>query len=75
MQMDFVSTDLTLVVPWSLPDDLLNDMSEPRAQMERIFKDKVGEKLKLLQIYPNFPTENKCAYILVSTCPLASGAV
>lgn len=42
LQFDF-SMGLTMVVPWSLPEELQDDMSEPRAKMGKIFKDKVGE--------------------------------
>ncbi|XP_028427026.1 uncharacterized protein LOC114550440 isoform X1 [Perca flavescens] len=45
LQLDRSSMGLTIVVPWSLPEDLLEGMSEPRAQMEKIFQDKLQEML------------------------------
>ncbi|XP_071330885.1 uncharacterized protein [Trachinotus anak] len=46
LQLDLSSMGLTMVVPWSLPEDLLDDVSEPRAKMGKIFKDKLQELLK-----------------------------
>ncbi|XP_056223909.1 uromodulin-like 1 [Seriola aureovittata] len=46
LQLDLSSMGLTMVVPWSLPEDLLDDVSEPRARMGKIFKDKLQELLK-----------------------------
>ncbi|XP_059182114.1 uncharacterized protein LOC131960859 isoform X2 [Centropristis striata] len=43
--VDF-SMGLTMVVPWSLPEDLQDDVSEPRVKMGEIFKDKLQELLK-----------------------------
>lgn len=43
VQVDIVGMGLTLVLPWSLSEDLQDDMSEPRVKMEEIFKDKVRE--------------------------------
>ncbi|XP_051810454.1 uncharacterized protein LOC110945865 [Acanthochromis polyacanthus] len=40
------SIGLTMIVPWSLPAALQDDVSEPRAKMEQIFKDKMQELLK-----------------------------
>ncbi|KAI9527855.1 hypothetical protein NQZ68_026903 [Dissostichus eleginoides] len=40
------SIGLKMVVPWSLPEDLLEDDSEPRAEMGNIFKDKLEELLR-----------------------------
>ncbi len=40
---DISSMGLTMVVPWSLPEELQDDVSELKATMEKIFKDKVGE--------------------------------
>ena len=42
LMLDFSIIGLKMVVPWSLPEDLLEDDSEPRAEMGNIFKDKVG---------------------------------
>ncbi|XP_058479744.1 uncharacterized protein LOC131455897 isoform X1 [Solea solea] len=46
--MDFVVSDmrLTMVVPWSLPEDLQDDMSEIQRKIAKIFKDKMQELLK-----------------------------
>lgn len=33
---------LTMVVPWSLPEDLQADSSEPRAAIKKIFEDEVS---------------------------------
>ncbi|XP_040886111.1 KRR1 small subunit processome component homolog isoform X2 [Toxotes jaculatrix] len=46
LQLDFSSMGLTMVVPWSLPEDLQDDASEPRTKMGKIFKDKLQELLK-----------------------------
>ncbi|KAI4798678.1 hypothetical protein KUCAC02_020562 [Chaenocephalus aceratus] len=43
---DFSIFGLKMVVPWSLPEDLLEDDSEPRAEMGKIFKDKLEELLR-----------------------------
>ncbi|XP_035466913.1 uncharacterized protein LOC118286514 isoform X2 [Scophthalmus maximus] len=43
LQFDFSSMGLTMVVPWSLPEDL---QDEPRTKMGKIFKDKLQELLK-----------------------------
>lgn len=43
LQLDVSNMTLTMVVPWSLPEELQDDASEPRAKMGKIFKDKVGE--------------------------------
>ncbi|KAK2858713.1 hypothetical protein Q5P01_003333 [Channa striata] len=40
------SSALSMVLPWSLPDDLKDDWSEPRAKMEKILKHKLQELLK-----------------------------
>lgn len=45
LQSDLSSSGITVVLPWSLPDDLQDDSSEPRAEVEKIFKDKVGESV------------------------------
>lgn len=45
LQVDSSSIGLTLVLPWSLPDDFQNDASEPRAKVEKMFKEKVREKV------------------------------
>ncbi|XP_042367615.1 uncharacterized protein LOC121961627 [Plectropomus leopardus] len=45
LQFDVPNMVLTLVVPWGLPEDLQDDMSEPRAKMGKIFKDKLQELL------------------------------
>ena len=37
------SMGLIVVVPWSLPEDLQDAMSEPRARIGKIFKDKVDK--------------------------------
>lgn len=42
LEIDLSSEGLTMVVPWSLPKDLLDDVSEPRAKMGKIYEDKVG---------------------------------
>ncbi|KAE8281605.1 hypothetical protein D5F01_LYC20596 [Larimichthys crocea] len=42
----FSSMTLTMVIPWSLPEDLQDDASEPRAAMGKIFKDKLQKLLK-----------------------------
>ncbi|KAL6117081.1 uncharacterized protein ACO6RY_14943 [Pungitius sinensis] len=46
MQFDFSLLGLSMIVPWSLPEDLLEDMSEPRAKIENIYKAKMHELLK-----------------------------
>ncbi|XP_034530098.1 uncharacterized protein LOC117805478 [Notolabrus celidotus] len=46
VQIDISGMGLTMVLPWSLPEDLLDDMSEPRATMGEIFKDKLQVLLK-----------------------------
>ncbi|XP_070710346.1 uncharacterized protein [Pempheris klunzingeri] len=46
LQLDISSMGLTMVVPWSLHPELLDDTSEPRAEMGKIFKDKLQELLK-----------------------------
>ncbi|XP_074554894.1 uncharacterized protein LOC141810930 [Halichoeres trimaculatus] len=45
VQVDFSGMGLTMVLPWSLPEDL-PDPSEPRAKMEEIFKDRLELLLK-----------------------------
>ncbi|XP_028256405.1 uncharacterized protein LOC114432539 [Parambassis ranga] len=45
LQSDLEKAGLTLTVPWSLPEDL-QDMSEVRAKVGEIFKDKMQELLK-----------------------------
>lgn len=44
MQLDLSVMGLMMVVPWSLPEELQSDVSEPRAKMGKIFKDKVGDR-------------------------------
>ncbi|XP_074482405.1 uncharacterized protein LOC141762261 [Sebastes fasciatus] len=46
LQLDVSNMTLTMVVPWSLPEELQDDASEPRAKMGKIFKDKLQELLK-----------------------------
>nr|XP_019955532.1 PREDICTED: uncharacterized protein LOC109637536 isoform X2 [Paralichthys olivaceus] len=46
LQLDFSGLGLVMVVPWSLPEDLEDEASEPRAKMEKIFKDKLQDLLK-----------------------------
>ncbi|XP_031732724.1 uncharacterized protein LOC116399603 [Anarrhichthys ocellatus] len=46
LQFDFSLLGLTMVMPWSLPEDLQDHASEPRAKMEKIYKDKMQELLK-----------------------------
>ncbi|XP_034382705.1 zona pellucida sperm-binding protein 4-like [Cyclopterus lumpus] len=46
LQFDFALLGLTMVVPWSLPEELLDEASEPRAKMEKIYKDKLQELFK-----------------------------
>ncbi|XP_035537038.1 uncharacterized protein LOC118342556 [Morone saxatilis] len=46
LEFEISSMGLTMIVPWSLPEDLLDDMSEPRATMGKIFKDKLQKLLK-----------------------------
>ncbi|XP_018552655.1 uromodulin-like 1 [Lates calcarifer] len=46
MQLDLSVMGLMMVVPWSLPEELQSDVSEPRAKMGKIFKDKLQELLK-----------------------------
>ncbi|XP_068163619.1 uncharacterized protein [Antennarius striatus] len=43
---DISSLGLTLVVPWSLPEDLQDELSEPRAVLEKIVKDKLQDLLE-----------------------------
>lgn len=43
LQLNFSRFGLTVVVPWSLPQDLQEDASEPRQTMKKIIRDKVGE--------------------------------
>lgn len=42
LQLNFSRFGLTVVVPWSLPQDLKEDASEPRHTMKKIIRDKVG---------------------------------
>ncbi|XP_073336944.1 uncharacterized protein [Pagrus major] len=46
LELDISSMGLIVVVPWSLPEDLQDGMSEPRARIGKIFKDKLQELLK-----------------------------
>ncbi|KAM7377904.1 hypothetical protein PAMA_013019 [Pampus argenteus] len=41
LQLDISSIALAMVVPWSLPEDLQDDMSEPRAEMVKIVQNKL----------------------------------
>ncbi|XP_034721257.1 uncharacterized protein LOC117939989 [Etheostoma cragini] len=43
--VDPFSMALTMVVPWSLPEDLLDDGSGPRAEMGKTLQDKLQEML------------------------------
>lgn len=43
LDFDISSMTLTMVVPWSLPEDLQDDASETRATIEKIFKYEVRE--------------------------------
>lgn len=45
LQLDLSDMGLTMVVPWSLPEELQDDESEPRSKMGRIVKDKVRENI------------------------------
>ncbi|KAF3704883.1 Pancreatic secretory granule membrane major glycoprotein GP2 [Channa argus] len=45
-ELDFSSSALTMILPWSLPDGLQDDASEPRLKMETVLKDKLQELLK-----------------------------
>ncbi|XP_042259731.1 uncharacterized protein LOC121891067 isoform X1 [Thunnus maccoyii] len=45
LQLDISNMVLTMVVPWSLPKDLQDDVSEPRAKMGNIVKNKLQELL------------------------------
>ncbi|KAK5849358.1 hypothetical protein PBY51_009008 [Eleginops maclovinus] len=45
LMLDFSITVLKLVLPWSLPEDLQDYESEPRAKMGNILKDKLEELL------------------------------
>ncbi|KAM8740487.1 uncharacterized protein AB9X84_020315 [Acanthopagrus schlegelii] len=45
LELDIASMGLIVVVPWSLPEDLQDAMSEPRARIGKIFKDKLQELL------------------------------
>lgn len=49
LDFDISSMTLTMVVPWSLPEDLQDDASETRATVEKIFKDEVRESSLLHQ--------------------------
>ena len=44
LQLDFDNMGLSIVVPWSLPEDPQDNMSESMAKMGQIFKEKVREK-------------------------------
>ncbi|KAM8909111.1 uncharacterized protein AB9W97_006115 isoform 2-T2 [Spinachia spinachia] len=46
VQLDFSPLGLTMILPWSMPEDLLDDMSEPTAKMKKIYEDKLHELLK-----------------------------
>ncbi|KAM6961518.1 uncharacterized protein LKV04_020529 [Tautogolabrus adspersus] len=46
LEIDISSMGLTMVLPWSLPEDLQDNVSEPRAKMGEIVKDKVQDLLK-----------------------------
>lgn len=41
LDVDISSMALTMVVPWSLPEDLQADSMETRAAVKKIFKDEV----------------------------------
>lgn len=41
VQLGISDIALTMVVPWSLPDDLQDDTSEQKTIIERIFKEEV----------------------------------
>lgn len=43
LQLNFSRFGLTVVVPWSLPQDLQEDASEPRHTMKKIIREKVGK--------------------------------
>lgn len=47
---DISNMGLTMVVPWSVPEDLQDNLSEPRANMGRIVQNKVREN-KILHIH------------------------
>ncbi|KAK5607695.1 hypothetical protein CRENBAI_024056 [Crenichthys baileyi] len=46
LQVDFDNIGLRMVVPWSLPDDLQDDLSGSTDKMDQIFKAKLEELLK-----------------------------
>lgn len=43
LQLNFSRFGLTVVVPWSLPQDLQDNASEPRHTMKEIIREKVGK--------------------------------
>lgn len=56
LQLNFSRFGLTVVVPWSLPQDLQDNASEPRHTMKEIIREKVGKislalKLSLISIF------------------------
>ncbi|CAB1454943.1 unnamed protein product [Pleuronectes platessa] len=46
LELEFDFDSLVMVVPWSLPEDLQDEASEPREEMKKIFIDKLLELLK-----------------------------
>nr|XP_033470436.1 uncharacterized protein LOC117249140 [Epinephelus lanceolatus] len=46
LQVNMSSIGLMMVVPWRLPEDLQDDISEPRVKIGKIFKDKLQELMK-----------------------------
>lgn len=43
LQLNFSRFGVTVVVPWSLPQDLQDNASEPRHTMKEIIREKVGK--------------------------------
>nr|XP_020505189.1 uncharacterized protein LOC109995715 [Labrus bergylta] len=46
LELDMSTMGLTMVLPWSLHEDLQDDVSEPRVKMGEIVKDKLQNLLK-----------------------------
>lgn len=47
LQFDFDNVGLTMVVPWSLPEDLQDDSSETRIKVKQVFKNEVMKRFML----------------------------
>lgn len=46
LQLDFDTVGLTMVVPWSLPEDLQDTSSESRIKVKQVFQNEVMKRFK-----------------------------